>query len=228
MQSAGLHHLVVEHHEEQGENDNEEVIVDSRSYFEKSRSYASQSEQDFTTPDDREKRDGQMRSGRRRSSHRSLRIDGEEGSDLGYDDENSYGEGVPGEDDYYSDENRSQSEGEPGAMTLAEELMELQNANHGAMGGSGIRMAEGEGDDGGLAFDVEKVDGSSGRNTSAAQQEERNGNNLDNIFLQSGFKRGMRQMCKELVRSGGDTDLASLANAAEQISNQHNRAGSAL
>ena len=47
-------------------------------------------------------------------------------------------------------------------MTLAEELMELQNANHGAMGGSGIRMAEGEGDDGGLAFDVEKVDGSSG------------------------------------------------------------------
>ena len=35
-------------------------------------------------------------------------------------------------------------------------------------------------------------------------------------------------MCKELVRSGGDTDLVSLANAAEQISNQHNRAGSAL
>ena len=30
---------------------------------------------------------------------------------------------------------------------------------------------------------------------------------LDNIFTESGFRKGMRQMAKELIRSGGDTDL---------------------
>ena len=55
------------------------------------------------------------------------------------------------------------------------------------------------------------------------QQEDKKANNLDNIFVQSAFKRGMRQMCKELVRSGDETDLGSLQNAVE-----HHRAGSAL
>ena len=32
----------------------------------------------------------------------------------------------------------------------------------------------------------------------------------DNIFQANGFQRGMRKMARELVRSGGDTDLASL------------------
>ena len=36
--------------------------------------------------------------------------------------------------------------------------------------------------------------------------------NLDNIFMASGFRRGMRKIAKELVRSGGDTDLASLVD----------------
>ena len=66
---------------------------------------------------------------------------------------NSYG----GENyDYYSDENWSRSEdGEEytgaAAMTLAEELMELQNANN-------RELAEEGADDAGLAFEIDNVD----------------------------------------------------------------------
>ena len=81
-------------------------------------------------------------------------------------------------------------------MTLAEELMELQNANN-------RELAEEGADDAGLAFEIDNVDeGTSAQISNNMQQEERIVNkhasaaavaaNLDNIFLKSGFKRGMR------------------------------------
>ena len=82
-------------------------------------------------------------------------------------------------------------------MTLAEELMELQNANNRE-----IAAEEGCADDAGLAFEIDNVDeGTSAQISNNMQQEDRIVNkhasaavaaNLDNIFLQSGFKRGMR------------------------------------
>ena len=88
-------------------------------------------------------------------------------------------------------------------MTLADELMELQNAE---AFNSGEILHEGEDhDDPSLAFDeVDRSDNSQGEH----ENDDRT-RNLEDIFLASGFRRGMRQMKKELVHSKGDTDLAS-------------------
>ena len=68
----------------------------------------------------------------------------------------SYGDDCigEGEDDYYSDENRSHTEEEEtGAMTLAEELMQLQNATDNGNNQMGENDEQ-------LSFDVDNVDGS--------------------------------------------------------------------
>jgi hypothetical protein len=62
-------------------------------------------------------------------------------------------------------------------MTLAEELMELQNA--------GMIQEQNQEDDAGLAFD-NPDDPLIEQNTKQGQQP------LENIFLASGFRRGMR------------------------------------
>jgi len=67
-------------------------------------------------------------------------------------------------------------------MTLAEELLEFAN--------DGMMQGEVE-DDNGLVFD------------NAGEEPA----NLEYIFNASGFRRGMREINKVLVRSGGDTDL---------------------
>ena len=99
------------------------------------------------TPDDRERRD-------------TTDIAGGAGAENGQDDENDNSFGGE-DDDYYSDENRSHSSEEveytgAAAMTLAEELMELQNANN--MAEMGASDAGHEDDDAGLAFEVDNVD----------------------------------------------------------------------
>ena len=98
-----------------------------------------------------------------------------------------------------ADYDEEEGEGEDGSsitdkrMTLAEELMELQNgANMGGVDHDEQMAFDGEGSQ------------ADGEHTGAIA------NNHEDIFMASGFRRGMRQIAKELVRSGGDTDLASL------------------
>ena len=90
--------------------------------------------------------------------------------------------------------------------------MEFQNA--GMM--QDLNNGNEDNDDGvELAFDEQDDDD---QNTKQPQQQP-----LENIFLASGFRRGMRQIAKELARSGGDTDLASLVEGGQIQGNNTNK-----
>ena len=93
-------------------------------------------------------------------------------------------------------------------MSLAEELMELQGLANNDMGETRIGGKSGEYEDGAMDFDDQK-------NTNAIDEFPQYGERTppykdpSKVFMESGIRRGMRQFNQQLIRSGGNTDLAS-------------------
>ena len=93
-------------------------------------------------------------------------------------------------------------------MSLAEELMELQGLANNDMGETRIGRKGGEYEDNAMDFDDRE-------NTNAADEFPQFGERTppykdpSKVFMESGIRRGMRQFNQQLIRSGGNTDLAS-------------------
>ena len=164
--------------------------LDSQSYFEKSQSQgcASQNaDREFTTPNQ---------------------------NDQSYYEDDEYGnaENEEVEVSYYEEDGESGCDrdrrGHNHRMSLAEELMELQGLADNDMGETRLGGKGGEYEDSAMDFDDRE-------NTNAADEFHQFGERTppykdpSKVFMESGIRRGMRQFNQQLIRSGGNTDLAS-------------------